>query len=105
MNRRYMVVYERQAEDNWGGWAQDIGGAVGAGETLEAARASLREGITIQLEYLLEQGIAPPAAISMSVDFSEFDTDLAASHYEIEWMDVDLAPYLATTDKSTTQAA
>ena len=100
-----MVVYERQAEDNWGGWAPDIGGAVGAGDNLEAVRESLRDGIAIQLEDLLERGIDAPQARSMSVDFSEFDSDPTESHYEIEWMIVDLPQRTSVPDESARQAA
>ncbi len=90
MKRNYMVVYERVTEDNWGGWAPDIGGAVGAGNSLEEARKSLCEGIAIQLEDLVERGFELPVASSMSVDFSEFAPESSDSHYEIEWMSVDL---------------
>jgi predicted RNase H-like HicB family nuclease len=90
MKRSYMVVYERVAQDNWGGWAQDIGGAVGAGDSLELARQSLHEGIAIQLEYLAEQGMEAPPATAKAVDFSEFDPHPEQSHYEVEWLTVDL---------------
>jgi predicted RNase H-like HicB family nuclease len=88
MKRNYMVVYERAAEDNWGGWAPDIGGAVGAGDSLELARQSLREAISIQMEYLAEQGLDMPPATSKTIDFSEFDPHPEQSHYEIEWIEV-----------------
>ena len=90
MKRSYMVVYERVAEDNWGGWAPDIRGAVGAGDSLELARKSLLEGIAIQLDELAERGMEAPLAHSMAVDFSEFDPAPSQSHYEIEWVDVEL---------------
>ena len=100
MKHIYMVVYERVAEDNWGGWAPDIGGAVGAGDSLELARASLREGVLIQLQDLRERGLSLPSAVATSVDFSEFDPQPSESHYEIEWMTVDLPePAFAPRDE------
>ena len=105
MKRSYMVVYERVADDNWGGWAQDIGGAVGAGDSLELARRSLREGILAQLEELTERGLDVPPATSTSIDFAEFDPDPARSHYEIEWMTVDLPESVPNPRDKAQQAA
>lgn len=90
MKRTYMVVYERMAEDNWGAWCPDVGGAVGAGDSLPDARQSLRAGIDLMLEDLNQRGLHAPAATSTSIDFSEFDPNPANSHYEIEWMTLDL---------------
>ncbi len=105
MKHTYMVVYERVAEDNWGGWAPDIGGAVGAGDSLELARASLREGILIQLEDLGERGHGAPPATASSIDFAEFDPDPSRSHYEIEWMTVDLSERTSISKQTDQQAA
>ena len=105
MKRSYMVIYERVAEDNWGGWAQDIRGAVGAGDSLDLARASLREGILIQLEYLAENGQDAPLATSTSIDFSDLDPDPTQSHYEIEWMTVDLPESTSAPRANVHQAA
>jgi predicted RNase H-like HicB family nuclease len=105
MNRTYMVIYERVADDNWGGWVPDIGGAVGAGDSLDLARTSLREGISAQLEDLSERGLEAPAAKSSSVDFSEFDPDPSQSHYEVEWLTVDLSDFFAAIADRAQQAA
>jgi predicted RNase H-like HicB family nuclease len=105
MTRSYMVVYERMAEDNWGAWAQDIGGAVGAGDSLEAARQSLRDGIALMLEDLAERGLPAPAATSKSIDFSELDPNPADSHYEIEWMTVDLPEAVSRSGNQQATAA
>ena len=99
MKRTYMVVYERVADDNWGGWAPDVGGSVGAGDSLELARESLREGILSQLEDLAERGLEAPPATASSVDFAEFDPNPSASHYEIEWMTVDLSERTSIADQ------
>ena len=103
MKRTYMVVYERMAEDNWGAWCPDIGGAVGAGNSLPQARLSLRAGMDIMLEDLTERGLPAPPAISKSIDFSEFDPNPADSHYEVEWMTIDL-PEIASTPSGNQQA-
>ena len=105
MKRSYMVVHERVAEDNWGGWAKDIGGAVGAGDSLEVARQSLRDGILIQLEYLAERGFEAPEATSKTVDFSELDPNPNESHYGVEWMTVDLPETRAHSEHRDAQAA
>jgi len=105
MKRTYMVVFERVAEDNWGGWAPDIGGAVGAGDSVDLARQSLLEGIAIQLEDLADRGIEAPAANSTSVDFSEFDPNPEQSHYEIEWLTIDLPERGARKDNLAQHAA
>ncbi len=90
MTRSDMGVYQRMAEDNWGAWAQGIGGAVDAGETLPAVRQSLREGIATMLADLADRGLRAPAAAARSIDFSELDPDSSKSRYEIEWLTVDL---------------
>ncbi len=105
MKRTYMVVYERMAADNWGAWCPDIGGAVGAGESLEEARQNLRSGIALMLEDLAERGLPTPDAMSKSVDFSEFDPHPADSHYEIEWMTVDLPQITAPSGNQQATAA
>ncbi len=105
MKRSYMVIYERIAPDNWGGWTPDISGAVGAGDSIELARQSLLEGIHAQLENLAERGIEAPQAVSKNVDFSEFDPDPSEAHYEVEWLSVTLPEIHAHTDTHTAQAA
>ncbi len=105
MTRKYMVVYERVAEDNWGAWTPDIGGAVGAGDTIEQVRESLREGILIMLEDALERNQPMPEALATSVDFSEFDADPSSSQYVIEWMTVELPTSKQHSDELLKQAA
>jgi predicted RNase H-like HicB family nuclease len=102
MKRSYMVIYERAAEDNWGAWVPDVGGAVGAGDSLDLVRQSVREGIAIQLEYLAEQGSEAPPAVCKVVDLSEFDPE---PHYEIEWMTVDVPEVVTHSADLAKQAA
>jgi hypothetical protein len=42
------------------------------------------------LEDYVERGLPMPEAKSTSIDFSEFDPNPEQSHYEIEWLAVDL---------------
>jgi predicted RNase H-like HicB family nuclease len=102
MTRNYMVVYERAAEDNWGAWVPDVSGAVGAGDSLDQVRESVRQGIAIQLEYLVEQGLEAPPAVCKVVDLSEFEPE---PHYEIEWMTVDLPKTVSHSVVLAKQAA
>jgi predicted RNase H-like HicB family nuclease len=102
MKRSYMVIYERAAEDNWGAWVPDVGGAVGAGDSFDQVRESVRQGIAIQLEYLVEQGLEVPPAVCKVVDLSEFEP---GPHYEIEWMTVDLPSVHDHTEDLAKQAA
>ncbi len=75
------------------------------GDTVEDARKSLREGIGYMLEDYLEQGRTIPDATSTSVDFSEFDPNPSESHYEIEWLTVELPEPASHPDKLAHQAA
>ena len=105
MNQSYMVVYERVAEDNWGGWAPDIGGAVGAGDNLDLARQSLRKGVVIQLEDLAERGVAAPQATSLVVDFSDIQPIPPGIHFEVERLTVDLPAVSTHRGELAQQAA
>jgi predicted RNase H-like HicB family nuclease len=105
MKRNYMVVFERAAEDNWGAWVPDVPGAVGAGDSLKAARENVLQGLDIMLDDLKERGLPSPEGTSMSVDFSEFDPNPAESHYEIEWLEVTLPEHTSQTTTSAHKAA
>ncbi len=90
MNRTYLVVLERAADDNWGAFALDIPNAVGAGSSSNEARRSLIQGMTIQLEDIAERGLPAPLDVSTSVDFAEFDPARTQTHYIVEWLTVEL---------------
>ncbi len=105
MNRTYLVVFEKAAEDNWGAFTPDIGGAVGAGDSYEAARKSVLEGIEIQLEDLAERGIPAPLSVTGSVDFAEFDPDHTDLQYVVEWLAVELPEVAVHTHENSHQAA
>ena len=105
MKRSYMVVFERVAEDNWGAWVPDVAGAVGTGNDRESVRQSVIEGMLILLEDAKERGLSLPEAASMSIDFAEFDPDPSTSHYEIEWLAIDLSRIFAERDEPVHRAA
>ena len=89
MTGSYLVVFEKVAEDNWGAFTLDIPGAVGAGESLEQARISVREGLQIQLEDLAERGLPVPES-STSLNFAEFDPERTQTQYVVEWLSVEV---------------
>jgi predicted RNase H-like HicB family nuclease len=104
MKRTYLVVFEK-GNDNWSAFAPDVAGTGGMGDTFEDARQSLREGIGYVLEHAIETGLPIPEAAATSVDFSEFDPNPSESHYEIEWMTVELPELSSDTNHSSRQAA
>ncbi len=105
MTRSYMVVFEKAAEDNWGAFTPDIPGAVGAGSTLEEARASVLEGISIILEDIVERGLPEPSALATSINFAEFDPDRTQTYYVIEWIPVELPTGAVKLHEEAQQAA
>lgn len=104
MKRTYLVVFEK-CEHNWSAFAPDVPGTGGLGDTVEQTRQSLREGIGYMLQDHLERGLPFPEAVSTSVDFSEFDPNPEQSHYEIEWLTIDLPTPRTHPESATPQAA
>ena len=105
MNRTYLVVFEKVADDNWGAFAPDVPGTGGMGDSLEEARDSLREGIGYILEDLAERGLSAPPAATGSVDFSEFDPNHTDLQYVVEWLTVEMPEMKSHTHDSAQQAA
>ena len=58
----YQAVYDRAEDGTIWGYAPAVPGAYGAGDTLEEAKASLREGIRAWLEIAREYGFDVPSA-------------------------------------------
>jgi len=56
----YQGIYERSEDGSIWGYTPDLPGALGAGDTLDEAKASLREGIRLCLEVAREQGLDIP---------------------------------------------
>ncbi|MDB5070876.1 MAG: hypothetical protein JWM87_1987 [Candidatus Eremiobacteraeota bacterium] len=57
----YYAIYERSEDGSIWGYAPEIPGAYGAGDTLDEAKASLREGIRLWMEVARESGTEIPA--------------------------------------------
>lgn len=104
MTRTYLVVFEK-GKECWGAFAPDVPGTGGMGDTVEEARKSLLEGIGYILQHAVETDQPLPEAVSTTVDFSEFDPNPAESHYEIEWLAVNLPERTRHTTPSAHQAA
>lgn len=104
MNRTYLIVFEK-GNDCWCAFAPDVAGTGGMGGTIEEARQSLREGIGYVLEHAIETGLPIPEASATTVNFSEFDPNPSESHYEIEWLTVDIPVSKSRQDDHAQQAA
>jgi predicted RNase H-like HicB family nuclease len=79
----YHGIYERAEGGTIWGRTPEFSGAFGAGDTLEEARASLREGIRLWLEVGLELGhpdvTEMPDELVEIVDLSEMQEGPIAS--------------------------
>jgi predicted RNase H-like HicB family nuclease len=79
----YHGVYDRAIDGTIWGRAPEFPGAFGAGDTLEEAQASLREGIRLWFEVGLELGhddvTAMPDELVEIVDLSEMEQPPIAS--------------------------
>ncbi|MDP9039188.1 MAG: type II toxin-antitoxin system HicB family antitoxin [Acidobacteriota bacterium] len=104
MTKTFLVVFEK-GKECWGAFAPDVPGTGGMGDTVEEARRSLLEGIGYILEHARETGQPLPEPVSTTVDFSEFDPNPAESHYEIEWLAVDVSEPSSNPTATTHQAA
>jgi predicted RNase H-like HicB family nuclease len=100
-----LVVFERGTDGGWGAFAPDVLGTGGLGDSPDQARESLREGIGYILEDAVERGAPIPEAKSTSVDFSEFDPNPSQSHYEVEWLTVDIPEVPRKMQEEAQQAA
>lgn len=58
--RDYLVIYEQAADGGWGAYAPDLPGLGVVGDTLEEAESLIREGISIHLAGLVEDGLPIP---------------------------------------------
>ena len=57
---RYAVVIEK-AERNYSAYVPDLPGCVSVGDTMEEAKAEIREAIEFHLEWMREDGLPIPA--------------------------------------------
>jgi predicted RNase H-like HicB family nuclease len=58
---KYAVIYERAKDRSTWGYALDIPGATGAGDTLEEARESVATGIALWIETLASEASRFPS--------------------------------------------
>lgn len=58
----YQAVFDESEDGSIWGYTPDVPGAYGAGDTLDEAKASLREGIRLWFEVAREQGDVPAPA-------------------------------------------
>ena len=55
----YHAVFDQAEDGSIWGYTPDVPGAYGAGDTLDEAKASLREGIRLWFEVARERGEVP----------------------------------------------
>ena len=104
MTRTYLVVLEQTPDEAWSAFSPDVLGTGGMGDTRDEARRSLREGIGYMMDYFVEKSLPFPEP-NNTVDFSQFTPDPSDTHYEIEWMTVDLPEVSAHVEDHAKQAA
>lgn len=64
--REYTVIYERGADGGWGAYALDLPGLGVVGDTFEEAEHLIRDGISIHIAGLLEDGLPVPEPVSVA---------------------------------------
>jgi predicted RNase H-like HicB family nuclease len=89
MNREYLVVYEKSAE-NWSAFCPDIPGCGSVGDALEDTRVNMRDAVELYLLETAKAGEGIPEATATSVNFNEFDPGHETKQYFIEWLGVTL---------------
>jgi predicted RNase H-like HicB family nuclease len=98
MTREYLVVYEK-GESNWSAFSPDIPGCGSLGDSLDDARANMRDALELYLSETVKAGEPVPEATATSVDFNEFDPD-HQTQYVVEWLAVQV-PQSSTTPAHT----
>jgi predicted RNase H-like HicB family nuclease len=68
---KYLVIYERAADGGIWGYAPDLPGATGMGDTLEEARASVAAGIAIWLDETKKSGQPIPQPTTVASELLE----------------------------------
>ncbi len=58
---KYAVIFERAADGGIWGYAPDLPGATGMGDSLDEARASVADGIAIWIDEMRKSGQPIPA--------------------------------------------
>jgi len=60
MTRTYTVLFEREDDGGFSVWTPDLPGCASQGETLEEARANIREAVTLYVDTLRAKGLPVP---------------------------------------------
>jgi predicted RNase H-like HicB family nuclease len=61
----YQAIFERSEDGSIWGYAPEVPGATGAGDTLDEARASLRRGLELWIETARANGLPIPPATTV----------------------------------------
>ena len=94
---RYMIVIEKTPR-NYGAFSPDVTGGVGIGDTLEEATASVREGIDIILEDLVERGQPLPEPTSSAIEVKGYAVPITKTPKGYRAEPPDLFPVVAAAD-------
>jgi predicted RNase H-like HicB family nuclease len=68
---KYLVIYERAADGGIWGYAPDLPGATGKGDTLDEARESVTAGIAIWIDEMKKSGQPIPESTTVSSELLE----------------------------------
>ena len=69
---KYSAIFERATDGTIWGYCPELPGATGAGDTLDAAKASLREGARLWIEAQHEEdGATKPPTSFVAIDTIE----------------------------------
>jgi predicted RNase H-like HicB family nuclease len=64
--RTYTVIFERGNDGGWGAYAPDLPGLGIVADAREEAEALIREGISIHIASLIEEGLPVPEPSSFA---------------------------------------
>jgi predicted RNase H-like HicB family nuclease len=95
MKQRYLVVYERTADESgntctWGGTSPDILGCGSVGETLEEMRAMMKEAVEGHFQCMAADGDLLPEPLTTSIDFSAETPEEGVAYCVVEWLEVEV---------------
>jgi predicted RNase H-like HicB family nuclease len=68
---KYLVIYERAADGGIWGYAPDLPGATGMGDTLDEARESVTAGIAIWIDEMKKSGQPIPKPTTVGSELLE----------------------------------